>query len=62
MEKYVELREEWLKIIKEFDIVDLETNEASLGSLMIFGVEVNLSGEELNKVREHEQNIFKEDD
>jgi len=58
----VELREEWLKIIKEFDIVDLETNEASLGSLMIFGVEVNLSGEELNKVREHEQNIFKEDD
>lgn len=58
----MELREEWLKIIKEFDIVDLETNEASLGSLMIFGVEVNLSGEELNKVREHEQNIFKEDD
>lgn len=57
----MELREEWLKIIKEFDVVDLETNEASLGSLMIFGVEVNLSDEELNRVREHEQNIFKED-
>jgi hypothetical protein len=52
LEKYLEIRKSWLSILKNLGKDDFETNEATIGSLVIFRVSITLEEGEIDLIEE----------
>jgi len=57
LDNYLKIRKSWLALFKKLDLDKFETNETTIGSLVVFCVDVELNESELNLVCEFMDNI-----